>query len=496
MKILILSPFSSVGAFTRPLVKLAGILNKNKFDVSFLFCNRAMENGCVAMRAENLREDSPISEKRKICDKCILTSKTIQNATQTKCYWINKTDKKSTKIPEKIKNIFAHDIILEKKVYSEQGLQKIFRFKRKRLEELHNIYKKIKKNHEIINHDVIFSYNSNYSFHQLFKCILPARKHFLSIHKSFNSGDKTGYVVYKGFSFDFFKNIVKKQKKLCKKIGKYSRRIIKKNEKVIFGGDAPWAYSKPISQNGLATELKFKKNKKVLILLSSPDENFAGQKSGIFKLAYKRQPFKDQISWLSWVFDLSKKYKETKFFIRPHPRFFPNKRENTLSEIGRQILRISKQIKLKNVEFSNLNDMESVWDHLKDTDLVLNAWSSVAEEFGKKGIPVLTFFPNYSFSGRNCDFWFNSKAGYENFINTILNNQKIDVDSENYYRWQFLLFTENRFHLNIRNSIACKLKSFLNNKRKLHYIYKDLFFRKINNKSLIKIVNRLLFSFT
>jgi hypothetical protein len=492
MKVLILSPFSSVGAFTKPLVKIAGILKELKFEVSFLFCNRAMENGCVAMRAENLNASSPISEKKKICDKCILNSRTIQNATQTKCYWINNSKDKSTNIPRTIKNIFAHDIILETKVYSEKKLKNVMHYNQKRLEELNNIYNIIKNNHEIKNHDVVFSYNSNYSLHQLFRRILPKEKHFLSIHKSFNSGDKNGYVMYKDFSFDFFASIVKKHKNFTKNIGFNSIQAIKKNEKVIFGGNAPWAYSKPMSPNVFKKDLALKQNKKILILLSSPDENFAGQKSGIFKLFFKRQPFKDQISWLSWVFQLSKKYKNADFFIRPHPRFFPNKRENTLSEMGRQILRIYKKTKLKNVKFSNPKDMEPVWDHLKDTDLVLNAWSSAAEEFGKKGIPVLTFFPNFSFSGRNCDLWFNSINEYEKIINKILSNQKVSVNSKSYYFWQHLLFTINRFDLNTRISLVCKIKSIFNKKRKLHHVYRDLFFRNTANRSLAKIFNKVL----
>lgn len=117
-------------------------------------------------------------------------------------------------------------------------------------------------------------------------------------------------------------------------------------------------------------------------------------------LPSSRKPaFADQVAWIRWVRQEAREHPGTLFWIRPHPRLFPNRREGQMSSLGVKLEGERKKPHPANFFWPPEAEQGSVWQHLTDTDVLLNAWSTLGESFGRRGVPVMTFFPGYANSG-------------------------------------------------------------------------------------------------
>jgi hypothetical protein len=116
------------------------------------------------------------------------------------------------------------------------------------------------------------------------------------------------------------------------------------------------------------------------------------------------------------VFRFAKKHPETLFYIRPHPRIYPNRRESVLSPFAKKLAKIRDEERSENVIWPDQDEQGSLWKHLEDTDILLNGWSSVSDVFGIYGIPTYCFFPKYSNSRGKTEKIFSSLKLYETDI--------------------------------------------------------------------------------
>lgn len=486
MKISILSPFSAVEAYTKPLIVVAGALTRAGHQVSWLFCDRAMKSGCVAMRALNLSEKSSEIEKEKICSICIKNSKTIEAVTKLPSFWFSENDKSVKSINTIVRESSSHDIILNKKIFSNKSLKKEINQNKTRLSEFQKIYFAAKKTKCLTQSNIILTYNFNYSFNQLIAKIYKKKASIVSIHHSLHAAEKNFYIFYKGFSFDFFTNLAKAFSPKNIKLSVFDLLKIKQHEKALFKSLVPWAYSKPFAPaTTLHEKLGYKK--KILILMSSPDENFSAEYSKIVSFNFEENLFSDQIKWLKYLFMLSKKMTKYLFYVRPHPRFFPNAREKQNSELGRKMMRLRIQLASKNFVWSKIEKQESVWSHLKTTDLVLNAWSSVGDEFSKKGIPVISAFKGYCFQ-RQMDLFPASKSDYKKSIIKTLQGDKKPDNMYLFYRWQKHLFSFNKCKILTKPSFFYKLWKFHKIKLGQKKTFFCLFKKSQNDKKIVKLI--------
>ena len=135
------------------------------------------------------------------------------------------------------------------------------------------------------------------------------------------------------------------------------------------------------------------------------------------------------------------------FWIRPHPRLYPNKRESQLSELALHLDREKKAGGPANFFWPETHEQGSVWSHLGNTDVLFNAWSSLADDFGKNGTPVLTFFPEYSNSGRKIDLSASTVSGYEKIFNKVIQSPGKFSNAEAHKKWRAYFLRANTFQL-------------------------------------------------
>jgi hypothetical protein len=128
----------------------------------------------------------------------------------------------------------------------------------------------------------------------------------------------------------------------------------------------------------------------LLLAMSSYDEVYSGYMIGkLPKARFEGKVFKDQVEWLkhtiAWV-----ECKDIQLIIRPHPREFPNKREDVKSDHEDVWNDILSNLP-KNVVIDHPKMNYSIHDYLPYIDVFTTGWSSTAIEALANGIPVVTY---------------------------------------------------------------------------------------------------------
>lgn len=446
---LILMPFATIKSFQYPLLSLAKILHRNNVNVTVVHCQQAMKDGCIAMQAHNLDLDSSAAEKKAFCDKCYSASQAASKLYPWKTQWLKNTkqiknkNQKAFIIPKnKLKNLSAYEIFLNQKTHKSlnKKAKQAWQFRTKSLQKIGPQLWKILNQEK---YDFVISYNSLYGINNLLNIL--ARKIGITpfcLHEGYHTQRPNQFILQKDNMVENLKNInLLARKKIKKCILNINN--IKSHINGLIKGTRPWHYSEPIKNINLQKS-NFK-TPKVLVTLSSNDEVYSAQKLGFYRI--NKGVFKNQITWLKWVLELAKKFPNTKFVIRPHPRIYPNKRSPVLSPFAEILEKIRDDVKAENIYWPKYDKQGSAWAHLKDTTLVLNGWSSIGDVFAFFGIPVICFFPDYSANLGFFEITAKSLDSYENKIKRILQS-KNRMSNKKVLRWLSFLLSYNTFEIN------------------------------------------------
>jgi hypothetical protein len=151
-------------------------------------------------------------------------------------------------------------------------------------------------------------------------------------------------------------------------------------------------YSAPKSNKVVSIRKIFNINEKQKILtatMSSYDEMFAAEYVGVRNLP-ENLIFSTQTDWIDKLISYAKNRNDLFLLIRVHPREFPNKREGVKSEHAKMLEKVFKNLPA-NVKINWPTDKISIYDLAQETDVFLNAWSTVGVEMSLLGIPVVLY---------------------------------------------------------------------------------------------------------
>ena len=160
-----------------------------------------------------------------------------------------------------------------------------------------------------------------------------------------------------------------------------------------FKAVSPWVYSiasKKISSLSIRSTLGVSVEQKILLAtMSSADEVVGLRLAGV--ATYEGASFfATQQEWVEWLIKFARNNANYFLVIRVHPREFPNKRDQILSENAKRFMKFVELMdKPQNVFFNTPSDNLSLYDLLKITDVLLNRSSTAAVEAGLYGIPVV-----------------------------------------------------------------------------------------------------------
>jgi hypothetical protein len=180
------------------------------------------------------------------------------------------------------------------------------------------------------------------------------------------------------------------------------------------------------------------KQKVLTATMSSYDELFAGQYVGVWK-THERLVFTSQTEWIKALIDYVKSKGNLFLIIRVHPRDYPNKRDRLKSDHAKMLEKVL--IKLPaNVKVNWPTDNISIYDLAQETDVFLNAWSSVGVEMSLLGIPVVTYVKEYTLYPQDLNYVGKDRKDYFAKIDLALiegwSYKKIKMT----YRWLVLYY--------------------------------------------------------
>jgi hypothetical protein len=410
------------------------------------------------MLALGVGDDSTEEKKKEICRECLTQAKATEELKLWQTRWLKRGE--DLKCPTswqstKLGRFSAYELLLEKKKENIPRSGPFLKAWKERYKRLSSLYPQAKAILSEKTYDVILCYNSLYGIHNMFSCLAKKSKvPFLSLSHSFNFSKENEFILIRGQTFNFLEMLRKKYNSE-KPLSTKEKKSIKAHSKALLAGNKPWNYSAPLGVKPVK-EGAVSYDKKVLVCLSSPDENVAAEFIGAMGKNQKHA-FRNQIDWIRWIRTMATKERQILFWIRPHPRLFPNKREKQESQLSRLLQEERKKTAPPNFFWPEQSDQGSLWSHLGNTDIVFNAWSSIADEFGQKGIPVMTFFPDYSNSGRVVDITSKKIEGYESLFREALQVNSSNEMKKRYSRWLGDYLCTSTFVLNLKPGKMQKL---------------------------------------
>lgn len=498
MEILVLAPFAAVEAYHYPLIALARELGALGHRLTLVHCRRAMHTGCTAMNALKVSDRAGISEKAKVCDRCIQRAEASERVGFWETRWLEPGKEAGAAdfrrlgiTPAQIRSYAAYELLLQRKaecVPRDPGFVGPWHRRDRALKGLLPQALRILQEK---NYQGLICYNSLYGIHRIFLELGNRRGiPILSLHHSFNAGEEDGFVLFRNHVFSFLEELqVRFPQK--SRLGGCGWQAIRRHESALFRSRKLWSYSTP-RERGFRGAGKRDFPRKALVCLSSPDEVFAARYVGVLPPA-RKPAFVDQVAWIRWVRQQAREHPETLFWIRPHPRLFPNRREGQMSALGVKLEKERGKPHPPNFFWPPETEQGSVWQHLADTDVLLNAWSTLGEPFGRRGVPVITFFPGFANSGDRVGWTARTPQGYSLLLARLLRQPKDWSHTASSEAWTADFLTHNRFRLRIRPSWWARIfLRLFRGVRREEFFLQGLMFRNplgwMRRKTLVRLL--------
>lgn len=200
-------------------------------------------------------------------------------------------------------------------------------------------------------------------------------------------------------------------------------------------------YSAPKSGKKVSIRKIFniKNNQKILVAtMSSYDELFAAQYVGAWNTP-KDLMFLSQVLWIKALIGYVKNRKDLFLLVRVHPREFPNKRDSVKSEHAKTLEKEFNNLP-KNVKVNWPMDNISIYDLAQETDVFLNAWSTVGMEMSLLGIPVVIYSKDLIFYPSDLNYVGKDRNDYFKKIDLALKDGWSYEKIKKTYRWLGLYY--------------------------------------------------------
>ena len=163
------------------------------------------------------------------------------------------------------------------------------------------------------------------------------------------------------------------------------------------GGVSTYSPNFVRGEGGLIEELGLKPGRSTIVAYSSSSDEFLCIRDTLCILgrpyAVGAKPFADQHEWLRALVDWVAARDDVQLVIRLHPRMAPSYRHPTMST---QYVRLKRELQdlPGNVAVIWAESKTSSYNLAELADLVLVAWSNMALEMARFGVPALAAFPN------------------------------------------------------------------------------------------------------
>ena len=187
-----------------------------------------------------------------------------------------------------------------------------------------------------------------------------------------------------------------------------------------------------------------KYKKIVLVALSGQGERLGDHLSGFIQSKTKicsSKYFKNDYEWVEFLIKNLKKFQDTFFVFRVHPRDYDTHGNLEQSSIIKKFKKLSEKLP-ENSAFDFKEDEISIYDYVPYINLLLNSTSSTSYEFGLFGIRTLIYDPNLHYYSNDLVIYPKNFKNYLTLLRSTLDNKnydrkKIILNSFKYLSLQF-----------------------------------------------------------
>jgi hypothetical protein len=506
MKILFFTMNMEIWAHTLPEITIAKFL-KTKHKIKFLSCGKN-QNYCQSIHMklggiDKIQTDKLENKIKKICKMCCLTSSMIKKELNVevdllKNYLTVQEKENIIKLINNTQNQQLFKLTFKKINY---GLNSIYDFLLEKKKMSLNLTQNEFEEYRVILKNSLFNLIAFSNYLKTYKpdvvmCFSPqyfsninAVKYAQSLNikvlfmeSGVNWGNRLGTMRIWDWKKYKMNNPAKelwlKNKIINKKLDFEKLIKIKEHYNELIKGRMHTVYSsKPFKKVNLKEKLNINNKKVILATLSSFDEAYAAYIIGGFeKKKFKSTVYNNQFEWIS---NLIKWVEKNDYFliVRVHPRDFPNKREDLLSEQAKLLKR--KLIKKnKNIYVNWPEDNISFYDLLSITDVITTGWSITAVEALALGLPAVTY--DYKIHSYPRDILLSGtskKIYYQNLKKAILEGWSIK-NSIKGMRWLGFNYVENNIFINKKIGAFERTNNFLIFRIMNHFKMNTIFGRR------------------
>ncbi|MFO1249454.1 MAG: hypothetical protein U1E93_14860 [Alphaproteobacteria bacterium] len=434
-KVLLYTPFAFIWPHAVPEFQLAQILVDQGLEVKAIGCNRSYATHCTSMEATSLPLDADPARKDKVCRACISNRHLLAKSFPAIPYvpiedYQDGSEKELVEIPQTpddilnfkmdgvdIGRLALYEPLIKFKKFNmdlspreRQYFETYFRHAVKVLKQANAVFRKEKP-------DVVICYSPQYVITGVFAAV-AAREGIRVIFVEGSANDVERYSHLRMWDWGVhglnqpalkapsrFENF-----KLTPEREARARKLMAVRE----NASAHSAYTNAAQNHSPYEVFGLDKNRKyILMAMSSYDEVYSGFVIGkLPRGRFEGRVFKNQIEWLketiAWIAD----HPELQLVVRPHPREFPNVRENIASPHVKEWQPVLESLP-PNVKIDHPDLKFSLYDHMKHVDVLMTGWSSTGVEALSKGVPVVTyddkmtiFPPSIHYTGSSRDEYF------------------------------------------------------------------------------------------
>jgi hypothetical protein len=456
MKILFFSVQQGILVHSVPEALIARSLIERGHEVSYVTCNTILSDFCVNMSGHGLTVNSSIEEKAKLCNECINKRAWITGELGVKNYTIEDftEERDQNKVNEILSNLIkenidqfeintipigryaAYEFVISHKLNSLSKMDDTLFFEYKvHLKNALIISLAAEKLLRMHKPDIVITYNNFYSANHAFtaNCDLLGIDQY-TIHGGHHIKNRlnTLYLTKKYTPYILLAHSVEWKNIRQKPNTKHRIKIVAQHFFELFKGLNAFVYSSPIQQmeeRDLINHFNIKKDQKVILLiLTSGDERFAASLIDVMPELRQEKIYNSQIEWVKDIIDRFRNRTNVKIILRPHPREFPNKRENVKSKQAELLSDVLDNLPL-NFHVNWPSDNISIYDIAKVVDVCLPSTSSSGFEMASLGAPVVTFSSDNIYAYPADDITISSKNREEYYANIeVALNKKWSIE--------------------------------------------------------------------
>jgi hypothetical protein len=424
MKILFFAPNSAIWGHAFPEALIAEALMQQGHEIVYIGCGGLLDDYCISMSAHDIPFAADREKKQRICRLCKKNKEIICEqfgfagfdlSDKYQAADLNSIEEIITSVtPEncleltlnsvEVGKIALYEILLDSKKSNLDFSPSEWERYKSSLKNALLVFHIAQRMFNQIHPDRLVVYNALYAVNRVF-CRLAGLhgvpQYFLHAGGNLSKRIQT-LILAKHNTVEFYRHMLEKWKEFkehpCPHV---ALKAVTDHFLEVFKGRSAWAYS--VAAKGSSSDLKSffgidSVQKVICATLSSYDERFAAETVGVLTRV-ENLMFTKQVDWVKALIEYVADRNDLALLIRVHPREFPNKRENMLSEHAKVLQEVFSKTP-QNVRVNWPTDNISLYDLASITDVFLNAWSSSGKEMALLGIPVvlysseLVFYPS------------------------------------------------------------------------------------------------------